>query len=284
MKSKIANILVAIVCFALTACTAERIDKSVVSTVPTKIEGPAVTVIAKPIFLQKGSAIKPKRTSNHVAYTEWFYHCYPKIDYESVRIEHIQNRVSVTVLVKKVEVTLSLPVTVRTPANVTLKTLDHEQGHLQIYTDIYNKAGEAARRAAESIVDQKFSGEADTESGAITDAVNKAKIKVAELYFHEIVDQANIVSQSYDQLTEHGTSVQVAIQKAFLSFKNSRKQKNSSDPGTSKDADAAAATDTAATGTAAKDFAATSNHAATSQDSPTPANPNKSIPTSAGLK
>jgi hypothetical protein len=229
MKNRIANIVIAIVCFGLTACTPEKMDKPVVSTAPMKLEGPAVTVIAKPIFLQKGSAIKLKRTSNHVAYTEWFYHCYPKIDYELVRIERLQNRVNVTVLVKKVEVTLSLPITVRTPPNVTLKTLDHEQGHLQICTDIYNKAGEAARKAAESIVDQKFSGEADTEPGAITDAVNKAKIKVAELYFHDIVDQANIVSHSYDELTEHGKSVQVAIQKAFLSFKNSRKQKNSSD-------------------------------------------------------
>lgn len=220
-----AKVFFTVLCFVVCGCTPSKQDLPLPAKQPEKLEGPAVTIIAKPLYLQKRTLVRPQEARNHIAYTEWFFHCYPQFEYKLVANTPTSNGIKATIVVKKVVLTISLPITIRMPAKIKAEDVEHEQGHLQICTDVYKKGEEMARIAAESVIDKKFVGQADTISGATTVAVNQATMQIGEIYRHGTVDEVNFVSASYDKLTEAGTPIQAAIRQSFALYLKSKQVK-----------------------------------------------------------
>lgn len=152
------------------------------------------------------------------ANTHWDFEFIPEIGFERTSLKEHGNEFVSVVLVKKVEITLALPIQIWLPASATEKVIAHEGGHVEICRHFYSSAEKCARAAAETIVNREFSGCGATESESMRIAVESAGAALATPYRNSVILPANRASSIYDELTKHGqadTPVNVAVKEAI---------------------------------------------------------------------
>ncbi|MCC6980881.1 MAG: hypothetical protein IT343_21355 [Candidatus Melainabacteria bacterium] len=124
-----------------------------------------------------------------------------------------------TFKVSRVAARLSLPITLWLPDTVNKRLHEHEEGHRQIYEEIYNGADKVAQKQAEAMIGETFIGQGKTQEQAQDDAKRKAAIELNRRYCGEILNYARLVTQLYDNATRSGTNrtpVFFAIRESFL--------------------------------------------------------------------
>lgn len=124
-----------------------------------------------------------------------------------------------TFKVMRIAVKLTLPVTLWLPDTVNKRLREHEDGHRQIYEEIYGGVEKTAKRQAEAMIGQTFVGEGKTLELAQRDAQRKTAIELNRRYCDEVLVYAKLVSQLYDNATHSGTNrapVFLAIREAFF--------------------------------------------------------------------
>jgi hypothetical protein len=178
----------------------------------------AVTIVKKPAYIQHGTFVEYQNTHSTRGITEWMFHCYPDLKYNEIERSLLTNKTKVVIEVTKITLTIALPITIRLGQLASKKSVDHENGHVEIITQIYEKAQEAAREACEPIIGMRFEGEGANVEDAIASAVDKASQLACSNYKEKTVVIGNKLSQKYDEITRHGEekiSVPDAVKKSY---------------------------------------------------------------------
>lgn len=124
-----------------------------------------------------------------------------------------------TFKITRLAVRLNLPITFWLPDTVNQRLREHEDGHRQIYEEIYSNAEKTAARQAQEILSETFIGQGKTLEDAQNDAKTKIAIELNRRYGNEILAYARMVTQLYDNATKSGknrTPVFLAIRESFL--------------------------------------------------------------------
>lgn len=124
-----------------------------------------------------------------------------------------------TFKITRLAVQLNLPITFWLPDTVNRRLREHEDGHRQIYEEIYSNAEKTAERQAQELLSETFIGQGKTLEDAQNDAKTKIAIELNRRYGNEILAYAKMVSQLYDNATRSGTNrtpVFLAIRESFL--------------------------------------------------------------------
>lgn len=126
---------------------------------------------------------------------------------------------SYTFKVTRLNVRLCLPITFWLPDTVNTRLREHEDGHRQIYEEIYGGADKTAQKQAQELLGQTFIGLGKTLEEAQDDAKAKIGMELNRKYGSEILSYAKLVTQLYDNATRSGTNrnpVFLATREAFL--------------------------------------------------------------------
>lgn len=126
---------------------------------------------------------------------------------------------SYTFKITRLTVRLSLPITFWLPDTVDKRLREHEDGHRQIYEEIYGGADKTAQKQAQELLGQTFIGVGKTMEEAQIDAKTKIGMELNRRYGNEILSYAKLVTQLYDNATRSGTNrtpVFLAKSEAFL--------------------------------------------------------------------
>jgi hypothetical protein len=110
---------------------------------------------------------------------------------------------------------LTLPIEVITYAQAPPSLVEHENGHVQICTRIYEGAKVVATQACRQAVGKVYRGIGTTSDAAKGDALDQAAEDVCALFRLKTVDYANRVSDRYDVLCANGIALDSAITQAF---------------------------------------------------------------------
>jgi hypothetical protein len=124
-----------------------------------------------------------------------------------------------TFKVTRVAARLSLPITLWLPDTVNKRLQEHEDGHRQIYEEIYSGADKTAQKQAEALIGETFIGQGKTMEEAQDNAKRKAAIELNRRYCGEVLNYARLVTQLYDNATRSGTNrtpVFFAIRESFF--------------------------------------------------------------------
>ncbi len=124
-----------------------------------------------------------------------------------------------TFKVTRVTAQLTLPITLWLPDTVNKRLREHEDGHRQIYEEIYGGAEKTAKKQADEMIGEIFIGQGKTMDEAHEDAQKKAAIELNRRYCNEILVYAKLVTQLYDNATRSGTNrtpVFLAIRESFF--------------------------------------------------------------------
>ncbi|MBX9951548.1 MAG: hypothetical protein K2Y39_20425 [Candidatus Obscuribacterales bacterium] len=124
-----------------------------------------------------------------------------------------------TFKITRLAVRLNLPITFWLPDTVNRRLREHEDGHRQIYEEIYSNAEKTAERQAQELLSETFIGQGKTLDEAQNDAKTKIGIELNRRYGNEILAYAKMVTQLYDNATRSGTNrtpVFLAIRESFL--------------------------------------------------------------------
>lgn len=126
-------------------------------------------------------------------------------------------------VVDRVEVELTMTNDIWLPKNAGEQLKQHEEAHRRISEMIYDKIAEtAARRAAEKLDGQQFSGEGDTRKAAqeaADAALSAAHSAMLQAYLDQTSRADKKVQELFDRITAHGTRLKIkeadAIEQAF---------------------------------------------------------------------
>ncbi|MBS1955700.1 MAG: hypothetical protein JST89_16065 [Cyanobacteria bacterium SZAS-4] len=214
--------LLALTAFSISmaSCTGASSQRESDSPKPQLHSKVAVTIVKKPAYISRGGFIEYSNLQSSRGLTDWVFHCYPSLEYE-LKSTKTAEKTTVTILVRKITLTISLPITVRIGKLAGKKTVDHENGHIQIVKQVYEKAEDAAREACETVIDARFEGTGVSREDAIADASDKVYRQVCQLYRAKTVDAVNALSKNFDDITYHGrapVSVKEAIKLSFEKY------------------------------------------------------------------
>jgi hypothetical protein len=109
----------------------------------------------------------------------------------------------ITAEVTAVRVTLCLDDTMWLPEQASAKLLAHEQGHAKISQTFFARAEHPVEDAAEKMIGETISAEAEDHQTAMKAAAQKVTDKIARIYKQETTTASSPVQQAYDQLTDH---------------------------------------------------------------------------------
>ena len=208
----------------LASCTGSSSPRKPVLDKPPIDGKSAVTIVKKPVYIQQVPFIDYGNMQSSRGVTDWTFHCYPNVDYELENTK-ADEKITATILIKKITLTISLPITIRLGKLTGKKTQNHENGHVQIVKQIYEKAEDAAREACEPAIGVRFEGTGTSREDAVADAIDKACQKVCRLYREKTVDVANAVSKNFDDITSHGRTeitVTEAIRQSYDKYKKEK--------------------------------------------------------------
>lgn len=172
-----------------------------------------IQVIKKPLYIQKGVFIEKQNLHAFKGLTEWVFHCYPEFKYNVESNPFSPNQVTVTIT--KVKLTISCPVTVRVGNSQHAKTVEHEDGHVQLVKQVYDTAEPIAREAAREVLGKQFHGKGANSDEALVDALDQAGRQIGKYYNDRTVLVANELSTNFDDITNHGNSP-ISVQQAIL--------------------------------------------------------------------
>lgn len=153
------------------------------------------------------------------ATTHCSYDYFVDIGLENIASKRNSETYAYTFKVTRLAVRLTLPITFWLPDTVNKRLQEHEDGHRQIYEEIYGGAEKIAQRQAQELLGETFIGVGKTLEEAQGDAKTKIGLELNRRYGREILSYAKLVSQLYDNATRSGTNrtpVFLAIREAFL--------------------------------------------------------------------
>jgi hypothetical protein len=194
--------------------------------------GPAFAASTEAVSVTKEAPVVQTKTFDHAnpgpdvpikgreaATTHCAYNYAVDIGLQSVSSRRNGDIYAYTFKITRLSVRLNMPITLWLPDTVNRRLREHEDGHRQIYEEIYSNAEKTAQRQAEELMSETFIGQGKT----LEDAQNDAKVKIGfELnrrYGNEILTYAKMVTQLYDNATRSGTNrtpVFLAIRESFL--------------------------------------------------------------------
>lgn len=201
----------------MASCTGSSSQRESVSRKQPVDLKSAVTIVKKPLYIQRGAFLEYSNLQSSRGITDWIFHCYPSVDYE-LESTKAAEKTTVTILIKKITLTISLPITVRIGKLAGKKTLDHENGHVQIVKQVYEKAEDAAREACEPVIGVPFEGTGANSEDAVANAIDKACQQVCQLYREKTVDVGNALSKNFDDITSHGRAAIPITEAIRLSY------------------------------------------------------------------
>jgi hypothetical protein len=142
------------------------------------------------------------------AQTNWTFHCYTKFKYDLIKIQRNQSdnpkndkKVAVVLSIRRVKMTLSLPMTIWLADGAHRAIQYHEDGHKQICEKIYKNAEIIARNSCIPIIGKTFSGQGSSVDDATLQALKAANETICQSYRSGTVNIANHVSTIYDHLS-----------------------------------------------------------------------------------
>ncbi len=183
----------------------------------------AVTIVKKPAYIERGKFIDYNNLQSSRGITDWNFHCYPNVDYD-LESTKTTEKTTVTILIKKITLTISLPITVRLGKLAGKKALDHENGHIQIVKQIYEKAEDIARESCEPAIGVRFEGTGANKEDAVADAIDKACQQVCRLYREKTVNVGNALSKNFDDITSHGRAAIPVTEAIRLSYEKYKRE------------------------------------------------------------
>lgn len=194
--------------------------------------GPAWAASTDPVTVTKEPPLVLTKTFDHAnpgpevpikgreaATTHCSYDYFVDIGLQSVASKRSGDICSHTFKVTRLAVRLTLPITFWLPDTVNRRLREHEDGHRQIYEEIYGNAEKTAQRQAQELLDETFIGQGKTLEEAKEDAKAKIGMELNRRYGREILTYAKLVTQLYDNATRSGTNrtpVFLAIRESFL--------------------------------------------------------------------
>lgn len=181
------------------------------STIEKAASTGSITVIQKPLYVERGVFVERQNAHASKGLTEWFFHCYPEFEYKTESNPFSPNKITLTIT--KVKLTISCPVTVRVGRN-DQATIDHENGHVQLVRQVYSEAASAASEAARKILGKQYVGNGATSDEATSDALGQAGQEIGKNYTARTVLVANELSKNFDDITNHGNS-KIPVQEAI---------------------------------------------------------------------
>jgi hypothetical protein len=135
------------------------------------------------------------------AFTHWSY--IAKTDFDLALVQESPPH-NYLLQIRKVNVDLSLPVTMWLPYGVSDKLHKHEDGHWRICQRVYDDAAKEGLKYAKSMVGKSFMQIRPNVDDAKVNAAHQAHVQFESQYRRQSEDVANKISQLYDDITHHG--------------------------------------------------------------------------------
>jgi hypothetical protein len=155
------------------------------------------------------------------AHTHWFFHCLCQFFYDLEKHSVVNNVHTVTLKITGVDVKLSLPITVCLPRQANKSLIDHENAHVRICLNTYDRADEIARRLSEGVIGKQFEGSGPTIDAACRQAIESASQIVTVHYRDETVKAAQGISDIFDELqAQSGGDVDKDMQRAIEQYRD----------------------------------------------------------------
>lgn len=169
----------------------------------------------------KPPAEMPPLKGNEAAQCSSNFTCQVKSNL-SITVKEEHGRVAAEALIKDVQLTAGLEITIWLPFHPARKLVDHEEGHRQIIEKVYATADAVAREEAGRALDQRPSASAATDAEArelVQKKVDEVLQAVSDRYMKRVAAHASTLGDAYDQFTAHGTKMRPdekqAIEQAF---------------------------------------------------------------------
>ena len=143
---------------------------------------------------------------NYDAFTIWFYHCFADFQTEDEHIDDTVGASTVRLKIKGVQMRLSCPVTIWLAQDSSALVREHEKGHVYICRKVYELAPAVVRQAASVVVGKSYNGMGSTLAEARRMAITQAEGDIALVFREKIVDLADEISISYDNLCSNEIS------------------------------------------------------------------------------
>jgi hypothetical protein len=121
--------------------------------------------------------------------------------------------------IQRVQVALTLTVTVWLPEGAGERLTAHEEGHREIAERMYQNADAAARKAADKADGRRVIGEGEDCAKAADAKLSELIRQVTDAYRQQVIDPTKKVQDAFDELTAHGSrrepDARTAIRLAF---------------------------------------------------------------------
>jgi hypothetical protein len=120
------------------------------------------------------------------------------------------------VTVTQVKITLQLNITIWTPADVSPRVMEHENGHRQISEHYYETADKVAERIAETYLDRQIEVSGPDLDGEANKQLQQMAAEITSEYGKEL--DPDPAQELYDTITDHSrndVSVQDAVTHAI---------------------------------------------------------------------
>jgi hypothetical protein len=150
----------------------------------------------------------------HQAYTRCVYTLAWSAADELISKNSEGSNVSATVSISDLTVTLTLVTTYYIPSATSKVVRDHESGHKRIGELMYESADIEARRLAEPMIGQTFSGKGADVDAARRDAVDVAGKQLLAKYLGSVVKEGQRIQDTYDEITRKGSNQDIAVSDA----------------------------------------------------------------------
>ncbi|MCC7531557.1 MAG: hypothetical protein IT342_23845 [Candidatus Melainabacteria bacterium] len=138
---------------------------------------------------------------NDCANTHWHYGFIPKVAFDLVLRERVNDGEEVVIKIKRIDLKLNLEVTMWLPEKASEDVIAHEKGHAAICLDAYKSAETYARAAAEPFVGKQIRAHGANFEATINRALTDVNQEMARKYREETVERANITGALYDKIT-----------------------------------------------------------------------------------
>ncbi|HEY9756359.1 MAG TPA: hypothetical protein V6C97_14430 [Oculatellaceae cyanobacterium] len=191
---------IAVLCFGC-ATSAVTVEKAL-STVQTVHQNNQSSLVPNKVDKAHGDM-------DSIAHTTWFFGCKPTFDYD-IRSEKVASgQTTTTLVIRQVNLQLSLPITIDIAKDASSSVVEHENGHVQICHKIYEHADATARDAARKLIGRQFTGTGSVAEEARQKALDAAGAQLGADYRQDTVDQVNEASAYYDQLAAVSSALSV---------------------------------------------------------------------------
>lgn len=181
--------------------SARKVDsedyRTPLSAVTISVSPPVVEYVRYDIGQPKPASVTPGFAGN----TDYKMRCEPILKLHTVKKDANDKW---KFRVDRVDLSLSLPITITVPLTVKSLLLAHEEGHRQISEQFYQIAAGAAGQAAESVLNREFTGYESDPATAERMVANQIEEEIQSVYWKYTLQPCRKAQIEYDALTDHG--------------------------------------------------------------------------------